>query len=145
MQNRPQSFSNHRSLPPPVLIAAGLVLLVEVGRRVWLATRAPDLEHLWLVVVWSTLFVAWYQLRRRAQIVQDRVIRLEMRLRLERLLAPARRGDVERLQLSQIIALRFAGDAELPALFEQVLAGQLVPPQAIKRAVRDWQADWLRV
>ena len=142
---KPQSYANHHSLPPPLILIAGLVLLAEACRLAWLAAREPSLERAWAVLVALALVGVWYWVRRRAQIVQDRVIRLEMRGRLERLLGTARRMEVERLELPQLIALRFAGDAELPVLFEQVLAGQLVRPKAIKRAVRDWQADWLRV
>ncbi|NOT32172.1 MAG: hypothetical protein HOP15_17130, partial [Planctomycetes bacterium] len=66
-------------------------------------------------------------------------------LRLERLLGPARRAEIERLELPQRIALRFASDEELPGLFERVLKGGFAKPDDIKRGVRNWQADWLRV
>jgi hypothetical protein len=101
--------------------------------------------HLWYVVLLSAVLVVWYQSRRRAQIVQDRVIRLEMRVRLERVLGGARRADIERLTVPQLVGLRFASDAELPALVEDVLAGRLTGQDEIKRRVKDWQADWLRV
>lgn len=142
---RPQSFQNHRAWPPPLYLAAGFVLLVEACHRAWLAVKEPGLWALWSALAGSALLVVWNESRRRAQIVQDRVIRLEMSLRLERLLGPARRGDVERVELPQLIALRFASDAELPALLDEVLAGRLAKPDDIKRRVIDWQRDWLRV
>jgi Family of unknown function (DUF6526) len=74
--------------------------------------------------------------------MQDRIIRLEMQVRLARLL-PQR--DLAALTLPQLIALRFASDRELPALVERTLQGEFATPDAIKRAITDWQADWLRV
>jgi hypothetical protein len=142
---RPQSFQNHRAIPPVSYLLAGLVLAVDAGHRAWLAFGAPGLWSVWSALVGMALVIVWYASRRRAQIVQDRVIRLEMQLRLERLLGPARRADFERLELPQRIALRFAGDEELPKLLERVLAGQLVAPDDLKREVKSWQADWLRV
>jgi hypothetical protein len=90
------------------------------------------------IAVVLTLLVA----RRSAQIVQDRVIRLEMRLRLERLL-PGQ--NLTALTLPQVIALRFASDGELPGLVARVLKRELLTPNQIKAAITQWQADWLRV
>lgn len=143
--SRPQSFDNHRAKLPPIYLAAGIVLVVETGRRVWFTVREPGLETLWITLVAGAVLAVWFASRRNAQIVQDRVIRLEMQLRLERLLGAARRADVARIALPNLIALRFAGDAELPALVEDVLAGKLARPDDVKRRIQDWQADWLRV
>ena len=145
MHPRPQSFANHRAIPPATFLLAGLVLLVQAGRATWLAVGTPGFWSAWSALAWIALLVVWFASRRRAQIVQDRLIRLEMQLRLERLLGAARRADFERLTLPQRIALRFAGDAELPGLFERTLAGEFARPDDLKRAVKDWQADWLRV
>ncbi|NOT29224.1 MAG: hypothetical protein HOP15_02115, partial [Planctomycetes bacterium] len=89
---RPQSFANHRAFPPASYLLAGLVLTVEAGHRAWLAFGAPGLWSVWSALAGAALLVVWHASRRRAQIVQDRVIRLEMQLRLERLLGPARRS-----------------------------------------------------
>lgn len=142
---KPQSFANHRAIPPLLFLAAGLVLLVEAGHRIWVAIGAPDFWSVWSALVGMALLVVWAASRFRAQIVQDRVIRLEMQLRLERVLGAARRADIAQLELPDIIALRFASDAELPALFDEVAAGKFAKPDDIKRRVKDWQADWLRV
>lgn len=143
--HRPQSIENHRSWPPLWFLAAGVVLLVEIGRATWLAVREPEFWNLWAVLLWVAVFLVWAASRGRAQLVQDRLIRLEMTLRLERLLGASRRAEVARLALPQLVALRFASDAELPALVDEVLAGSLATPREIKRRVKDWQADWLRV
>lgn len=142
---RPQSYANHRAIPPASYLLAGLVLAVEAGHRLWLALGTPDFWTIWGALAWVALFLTWAASRLRARIVQDRVVRLEMQLRLERLLGPGRRADIARLELPQLVALRFEGDALLPGLVERVLAGELVRPNDIKRAVKDWQADWLRV
>jgi len=142
---RPQSFENHRSWPPAAFLLAGLVLAVECGHRAWIAVRHPAVWSIFAVLVAVALLLVWHASRRRAQIVQDRLIRLEMQLRLERLLGAGRSADVARLELDQLVALRFASDAELPALLGSVLEGAILRPDDIKRRVKDWHADWLRV
>ncbi len=76
--------------------------------------------------------------------VQDRVIRLEMRLRLRALLPADLQPQLASLTHGQLIALRFAGDAELPELAREVLAGKLKTQKEIKLRVNGWQADYLR-
>ena len=136
---RPQSFANHRALPPLAYLLAGLVLLVEIGHRAWLAFEMPGFWSIWAVLVAGALLVVWWASRRRAQIVQDRVIRLE------RLLGSARRAEIARLSVAQLVGLRFASDVELPALVDEVLAGKLSEQKDIKLRVQHWVPDWLRV
>jgi 4-amino-4-deoxy-L-arabinose transferase-like glycosyltransferase len=151
VSDKPQTYANHRARLPRLWLAAGVVLVIDVFRRGWLAWRERDLGvdhwgvHLWYVVLISAVLVVWYESRRRAQIVQDRVIRVEMRVRLVRVLGASRRKDIDRLTSRQLVGLRFASDAELPALVDEVLAGRLTEQDAIKKRVKDWQADWLRV
>jgi hypothetical protein len=76
--------------------------------------------------------------------VQDRVIRLEMRLRLRELLPPDLVPRISELRPRQLVALRFAGDRELPALTRRVLDERLQDGKAIKQLITDWQADHLR-
>ena len=76
--------------------------------------------------------------------VQDRVIRLEMRLRLERLLPPDLRSRIPEFTVPQLVSLRFASDDELPALARQVLDEKLKDRKTIKRRIKSWQADLLR-
>lgn len=92
----------------------------------------------------TALIVLAFSLRVQVVTVQDRVIRTEMRLRLARVLPQDLSGQVERLTPRQLVALRFAADAELPALVREVLAGSLTDGKAIKMRVKDWQADYLR-
>ena len=81
---------------------------------------------------------------RSANTVQDRVIRLEMRMRLAELLPPDLKGRIRDLTPRQLVALRFAGDAEMAALVRDVLDGKLTSGKAIKESIRDWQGDFLR-
>jgi hypothetical protein len=76
--------------------------------------------------------------------VQDRVIRLEMQLRLERLLSAEMRARIPEFSVGQLVSLRFASDAELPALARKVLDEKLENRAAIKKQVTDWQTDNLR-
>ena len=82
--------------------------------------------------------------RLMALTVQDRVIRLEMRIRLKEVLPADLRSRVGELTPAQLIGLRFASDAELPELVRQVLGGSLKTTKEIKKVVRNWQGDYLR-
>jgi hypothetical protein len=106
--------------------------------------RAPSVATAWAFVMSAAL--ALLNLASRSQVlrVQDRVIRLEMRLRLAALLPPALAARAQGLRTRTLLALRFASDAELPSLVERCLSGELTEPDAIKRAIRDWQPDTLR-
>jgi hypothetical protein len=140
--DRPQTFANHRAIDVAYLLA-GAALAGDVVLRVIALARHPD-ESIWPLFVAIALIVVWRASRAKAVTVQDRVIRLEMLLRLERVLPPAQRGDIAKLSLGQLVALRFAGDIELPALVTEVLAQDITKRDDIKRRIKDWQADWLR-
>jgi hypothetical protein len=98
----------------------------------------------WLVVMALALFVLTGLARGNALRVQDRVIRLEENLRYQRLLTPELLAASQSLTIRQIIALRFASDAELPTLVQRALSENL-PPKVIKQAITNWRADDLRV
>jgi hypothetical protein len=112
--------------------ATGLLLSLAIDERSWGAAALALLGV-------STVLTVWL-LRRFALRLQDRIIRLEMQVRLARL---GRAADFDRLALRQLIALRFASDAELPALIERAIAERLGSKQ-IKQAITDWQGDYLR-
>jgi hypothetical protein len=76
--------------------------------------------------------------------VQDRIIRLEMRLRLAEVLPVDLRPRIPEFTLGQLVSLRFASDAELPALARKVLEEKMNDRKAIKQLVKDWQGDYLR-
>lgn len=141
---RPQSFANHRAIPP-YFLGAMFILAIDVIVRAWNTIQVPTLGGAWSILVGAAMILLFMISRRMALKNQDRIIRLEMRLRLERVLAPEKRGAIQRLTVPQLIALRFASDAELPALVDTVLAENLTKQDDIKKRIKDWQADWLRV
>ena len=139
-----QSYQNHTKQNPAWVFA---VLLPFFVNWVWAITRlAKDLtfDNLLNLAMASAFLVLWWFVRRMALTVQDRVIRLEMRLRLKDVLPPAMQPDIPRLTRAQLVALRFAGDQELPDLVREVLDGRLSTAKDIKTKIRDWQADFLR-
>ena len=91
-----------------------------------------------------TLLLVFKYAREFPVTVQDRVIRLEEQLRLARLLPPDLRTRVNEFTPSQLIALRFASDAELPSLAQRVLAEKIADRAAIKAMIREWRPDHLR-
>lgn len=139
-----QSYSNHRRVFPlyhlfalPVLLAHVLVTLVG-------ALREPTLWTLWMVVVALGLVGAAVANRASTLIVQNRVIGLEMRLRLATVLPVELCQRIPELDIRQLVGLRYAGDAELPSLVERCLRGELRTADAVKRAVRQWRPDYVR-
>jgi hypothetical protein len=90
------------------------------------------------------LLLLWYYTRIFPLAVQNRVIRLEMQLRMQQVLPPDLRPRVTEFTVGQLIALRFASDAELPALARRVLDEKLTDRKAIKKMIQNWQPDFLR-
>ncbi len=142
MSHPVQNYANHRRIPP-VHLAAGVILLIELGWHCWHIFHGDNVHFLGAAANLAVLSI-WHASRRNAQIMQDRIIRLEMQVRLARLLPVERHAEIARLTLPQLVGLRFAGDTELPALVQKTLAENL-GSNAIKRLVTDWQPDWLRV
>lgn len=140
---RSQSYANHRAMPYLFLVAA-VILAMDVLVRAWFFVQAPSLSTAWSVIV-GVAIVLLCGSRRMALTNQDRIIRLEMRLRLERVLGSEKGAVIQSLSLGQLVALRFASDAELPTLVDTVLAEGLTKQKDIKLRIKDWQADWLRV
>ena len=143
----PQSYKNHTRFDPPWHFFIAPMLLLNIAFAVIAIVRNyPDHAHLfgWWFVMAIVGLLAVGRARMHSIIVQDRVIRLEERLRYARLLSPERTVRAEALTLRQVIALRFASDAELPALIDRTLAENLAPKQ-IKEAIVTWRPDTLRV
>ena len=135
----PQTYANHAYRPTAWNIA-WLVAVVALVLLIWRAIVEPSWQALALLLLAASVFLTVSLLRVFALRLQNRIIRLEMQVRL----AGLGRGDVlARVTLPQLIALRFASDAELPALADRAHAEGLTPKQ-IKQAIRDWQGDYLR-
>ena len=99
----------------------------------------------WGFLVTVALFLGMFLLRGMPLRAQDRLIRLEERARFDRLLPGDLRPRVGELTTAQFIALRFAPDDEVPDLTRRALAGELKTQADIKRAIKNWRADTLRV
>lgn len=143
-QTESQSFTNHARTVPGfhygVLGAFALNLAWSLVRL----HRAPGVDGLMGVIVAVALLGLAFYVRMFPLRVQDRVIRLEMSLRLASVLPPDLRARTSSLRPGQLVALRFASDAELPGLVRQVLDENLTDRREIKKRIREWQADHLR-
>ena len=140
-----QNFKNHGMLDPKfhyVLLPGFFLHLVY---RVWmLISQGLTLEGVVSVLVAALLLFLTFMVRIYSLKVQDRVIRLEERLRMQSVLPEKMRGRIGELTEKQLIGLRFAPDAELAGLAEKALAGNL-DTKAIKSQVQNWRADHFRV
>ncbi|HEV7994503.1 MAG TPA: DUF6526 family protein [Gemmatimonadaceae bacterium] len=139
-----QNYANHRRFFSLYHYVALPIFLVNVAVTLVEAIRHPSLWSFWLVVVAIALVAGIVASRTSTLIVQNRVIGLEMRLRLATVLPVALCQRIPELRLKQLIGLRYAGDAELPALVERCLAGELATADAVKREVRHWRPDFVR-
>ncbi len=140
----PQSLSNHTRFDPPFHFFVLPVFAITVIVAVVHAVRYPSLHAAWLVVFILAATVAVVKARTYALKVQDRIIRLEERLRLAILLDKSLRARMTELSESQLVGLRFASDAELPALAARALSEKLSRAE-IKKAVTQWRPDYWRV
>jgi uncharacterized protein DUF6526 len=139
-----QTLQNHTRLLPPFHFFVLPVLLINTLYVAWTAVQAPSLATLWAVVVAAALLTLGLLARTMTLVVQDRVIRMEMRHRLKDMLPWDLHPRINDLTPRQLVALRFASDDEMPALVREVLAGNLPTPKAIKQSVKNWQGDYLR-
>jgi hypothetical protein len=140
----PQTLANHARIDPPfhyfLLPVFGISWIISVV----LFVRHPGFLHFWIVIFNIAIIVAVIRSRQYALKVQDRVIRLEERLRLATSLPDSLRPQIARLGERQLIALRFASDEEVPALVDRTLSANLAPVD-IKKAIKNWRPDYWRV
>jgi hypothetical protein len=144
MERKPQTLQNHGKFDPLFHFFLAPVALIFFISTIVSAVRNPVTEayvHI-LVALWALLLV--FRVRIYSLKVQDRVIRLEERLRLAGLLAEPLRSKSSALTEQQLIALRFASDAEVPVLVEKALASDLKQKE-IKQAIQNWRPDYWRV
>ena len=146
-QKDTQSYANHRKFVPQYHFFASLVLVVNFVWALWklggalLSDTVPvTFDAVLAVLVAMALLVVWLYSRLFPIAVQDRVIRLEMQMRLERILPDDLKGRIGELKRGQLIGLRFAGDGELPDLVRDALDNGTGSEQ-IKKKIKDWQAD----
>jgi hypothetical protein len=150
-ENRPQTFANHARWDPPfhffLLPLFGLLLVATLIHFFAHITHGDFRDHFhafMLILLAVGFLVAILKMRMYSLKVQDRVIRLEERLRLASLLPEPLRTRIPELTEGQIIALRFASDAELTKLVERALNEKLSRAD-IKKAIQTWRPDYWRV
>jgi hypothetical protein len=140
-----QSYKAHRRFLPPyhffILPALIINVFVELAR----AYQYPTAYHVWLVVIATALFGLALMARAMVLTAQTRLIRLEERLRLQRLMPPHEHGAIGTLTTAHLVGLRFASDEEAPELARRCAAGDLQSSAEVKKQVKEWRADHLRV
>jgi hypothetical protein len=139
-----QNYANHRRYFSLYHSVALPIFLVNVVVTLVVAVRHPSLLSAWSVFVAIAFVVGLVASRTSTLIVQNRVIGLEMRLRLATILPVELCQRIPELHLKQLVGLRFAGDAELPGLVERCLRGELLTADSVKRAVQNWRPDFVR-
>ncbi len=144
-KQKPQDFAHHNRISPPFHMFVLPVFMANVIYRLVELRHGVTFDSVWAVVLAVAFFIAAGLGRGFALAVQDRVIRVEERLRLERLL-PAELGPrIGDFGVEQLIGLRFASDDELPVLARQVLDEKIADRKTIKKRVRNWRPDYHRV
>jgi len=140
-----QNFANHGKLVPVFHLFA---IPVFAANFVWSLFRLRNLglsfAGIFGVILAAALVVLVFEARLFALAVQDRVIRLEERLRYAQVLPADLHARCGKLTIDQIVALRFASDTELPGLTRQVLNDKLNKRKAIKKLVKNWRPDFQR-
>lgn len=139
-----QNYQNHVRRLPLQYNLMGLIVTANILWSGYRLTSGLTGDSVMAFLLSIALFIMAFSARTQTLTVQNRVIRLEMRHRFRELLPADVAARACALSVPQIVALRFASDAELPELVNEVLSGQLVEPKAIKQRVRNWQADHVR-
>jgi Family of unknown function (DUF6526) len=143
-EKRPQTLANHAKTDPMFHFVIGPLSFICCGWAIYFAVHRTIGAHIWYVVLSLTIVLLVFKCRLYALKVQDRVIRLEERLRLSALLPEPLRTRIPELTEAQLIALRFASDEEIPSLVDKTLRENL-DTKAVKQAINNWRPDYWRV
>lgn len=151
MAEEQQSYANHTRLDPPfhffllpVFIFTVIMALIHFFRHMGHSSLHGNIHSFLMIIVAVAALVLAFKTRLYALKVQDRVIRLEERLRLIQLLPEPLRSRIPELTEDQLCGLRFASDGELAKLTERALSEKLSRKQ-IKQAIQNWRPDYWRV
>jgi hypothetical protein len=140
-----QNLKNHARFVPLYHFFALPILIINFGVQVYLLIHLGlGFLQVFSVLLAAALFFGILYARLFALSVQDRLIRLEERLRYERVLPEELRWRADELTVNQFVSLRFASDDELPALMRRALDEKLTQRKAIKRLIKTWRPDHLR-
>jgi len=142
-----QHYNNHIRFYPPHHFVFYPVLLVLIIASVWCIFEYPfqQLQFIFITAILIIIFWLSFMLRQHYALGnQNRIVRLEMRVRYYTLTQKRFEPLEEQLSFNQIAALRFASDKELPELIRKTINEQL-SPKAIKQSIKHWTPDYMRV
>lgn len=140
----PQSYKNHTKWDPMFHFVLTPITLIFSITLIVIAVRYPNGRNIHFAIMAVLLLLTIFKTRVYSLKVQDRVIRLEERMRLKELCSPTQLAEVESLTIRQYVGLRFASNAELPELAVRAVRENLTAKQ-IKEAVKSWRPDEYRV
>ena len=143
-ENTPQTFENHARILPAYHYVAFPLFAVNFFYALYQAVVNFSWEHLLSLGVAIALVLLFFLARIMSLAVQDRVIRLEEQMRMRELLPADLKTRISEFSVKQLVALRFANDAELPALARKVLDDKIADQKTIKKLVQNWRADHQR-
>jgi hypothetical protein len=151
MAEKPQTFANHTRFDPlfhffviPIFAIAVIMSLIHFFNHLRRSGVHGNVHSFLIILLAVALLVLVFKTRLYALKVQDRVIRLEERLRLMQLLQEPLRARIPELTEGQLVGLRFASDAEVPALVERALKERF-SGKDIKKSIKNWRPDDWRV
>jgi hypothetical protein len=139
-----QSFRSHAKWVPPFHFFVLPVLLINIGFQIYWCVKALSVSSVVSLLLGVALFVGLGTARGMVLKVQDRLIRLEERLRFERVLPADMHARISEFTIDQLVALRFASNAELPELARKVLDEKIVDRKEIKQLIKTWRPDFAR-
>jgi len=139
-----QNYANHTRWVPPYNFVAGPIFLLNFGWAIYRLVKVQSAETVIALLLSIALLILFLFSRLFTLTVQDRVIRLEMQLRMASVLAVDLRPRIPEFTRDQMVALRFASDAELPVLARKVLDEKINDRTVIKKQIKNWRADELR-
>jgi hypothetical protein len=150
-ENKPQTFASHTRWDPlfhffivPIFVLGVILTLIHFFAHITHSDMRDNIHSFLLILLAVALLAAVFKERLYALKVQDRVIRLEERLRLTQLLSEPLRSRIPELTEDQLCGLRFASDAEVAKLAERALNEKLSRGD-IKKAIKTWRPDYWRV
>ncbi len=144
-EKKPQSFANHRKFVPMYHGVLFLILVVNFIWAAWHLYKNPGMAATMNLAVGFALLILFLYARTFPLKAQDRVIRLEERMRLMEVLPEDLRGRIQELSEGQLIGLRFASDGEAGDLVRQILDGKLKGREDIKKTIKTWRPDYFRL
>lgn len=139
-----QNFENHARIVPAYHFGVFGIFTINLFWSLYRVVRYFSFAAVMELLLAAAFLLLFFYARMFALTVQNRVIRLEMRLRLAQILPADLRARINEFTPAQLISLRFASDEELPELARKVLADNLMDRKTIKRMIKNWQADFLR-